>query len=47
LTDAGLAHVQGLPKLRELYVTQTKVTEEGRKALKKAMPELDINAWGY
>lgn len=40
---AGLSHPAPLPKLRSLYVWQTKVTPAGGKKLKEALPKLEIN----
>ena len=41
-TDAGLAQLEGLKKLKSLYVWQTKVTDAGVEKLKKALPQLQI-----
>jgi mono/diheme cytochrome c family protein len=43
VTDAGLEHLKGLPRLRNLHLWQTKVTETGAAALKKALPQCDID----
>jgi hypothetical protein len=42
VTDAGLAHLEELPKLRMLYVTGTKVTRDGAVRLHRAKPTLII-----
>jgi hypothetical protein len=42
VTDAGLDHLKGLPKLRNLYVWQTKVTQAGVDRLKQALPQVQI-----
>jgi len=40
--DAGLEQLTGLKSLRNLYVWQTKVTDEGIKKLKQALPSVNI-----
>jgi hypothetical protein len=42
ITDAGLAHLQGMRSLSGLFVVGTGVTEEGIAALKKATPTLQF-----
>jgi Leucine-rich repeat (LRR) protein len=42
VTDALLAKLATLPKLKKLYLWQTKVTEEGVKKLKEALPECEV-----
>ena len=41
MTDAGLVHLRGLPKLRQLGLTHTQVTDAGLAQLEK-LPELRI-----
>ncbi len=43
VTDAGLAQLTGLKNLRNLYVWQTKVTDEGIQKLKQALPGVNID----
>jgi mono/diheme cytochrome c family protein len=43
ITDAGLEHLKGLTNLRNLHVWQTQVTEGGAAALKKSLPDCDID----
>jgi hypothetical protein len=43
VTDAGLKHLEGLAKLRSLNLRQTKVTAEGVRELKRALPNTDIS----
>ena len=43
VSDAGLGQLAGLKNLRNLYVWQTKVTDEGIQKLKQALPGVDIN----
>jgi hypothetical protein len=38
VTDADLAHLEGLTQLQSLYVFETKVTEDGVTRLQKALP---------
>jgi hypothetical protein len=42
VTDAGLEHLKGLPKLQWLSLLRTKVTDAGVKDLKKALPNVQI-----
>ena len=42
ITDAGLAHLAGLPKLQFLGLGGTKVTDEGFKNLRKSLPKLEV-----
>jgi hypothetical protein len=43
ITDAGLVHLGVLTKLQEIFVDETiKDTDQGVKALQKALPEIDI-----
>jgi len=41
--DAGLVNLEGMKKLKNLYLWQTKVTDTGVTRLKKALPNVDIN----
>lgn len=43
ITDAGLTHLSHLKNLHRLYLAETKVTNAGVEALKKALPDLQIN----
>jgi mono/diheme cytochrome c family protein len=43
ITDAGLEHLKGLTNLRNLHVWQTQVTEAGAAALRKSLPDCDID----
>jgi len=43
ITDAGLEYLKGLSKLRNLHVWQTQVTEAGAAALRKSLPDCDID----
>jgi hypothetical protein len=43
VTDEGLKHLYGMPKLNFIYLHCEKVTEQGRKGLIKAFPKLIIN----
>jgi mono/diheme cytochrome c family protein len=43
VTDAGLEYLKGLTNLRNLHVWQTQVTEAGAAALRKSLPECDID----
>ena len=43
VSDAGLVNLEGMKKLKHLYVWQTKVTEAGAAKLKKAIPGVDID----
>lgn len=45
ITDAGLAHLEGLTNLRTLWLTCTEVTEAGVARLNKRLPKLTVN-WG-
>jgi serine/threonine protein kinase/Leucine-rich repeat (LRR) protein len=42
VTDAGLAHLEGLKNLKTLDLKQTHVTAQGISALKKSLPECQI-----
>jgi hypothetical protein len=42
VTDRGLKHLAGLKQLRKLYLGATKVTDNGKADLKKALPKLEI-----
>jgi len=42
VTDAGLEHLRGLTRLRELGIQGTKVTDQGFRALKAAIPRLEL-----
>jgi hypothetical protein len=46
LTDAGLDGLARLPKLRNLRLFETAVTTNGVAALKRRLPELQVEAWG-
>ena len=41
VTDAGLLKLKTLPKLKKLYLWNSKATPEGAAALKKELPELE------
>jgi hypothetical protein len=43
VTDAGLEYLKGLTNLRNLHVWQTQVTEGGAAALRKTLPDCDID----
>jgi hypothetical protein len=43
ITDAGLEHLKALTNLQHLHLWQTKVTDEGIAALRKALPDCDID----
>jgi hypothetical protein len=43
VSDAGVENLKGLSELRHLYVWQTKVTDAGVAALKKALPNVDVS----
>jgi hypothetical protein len=43
ITDFGLEHLYGLTKLQTLYLTNTKVTGAGVKALRRAMPQCNTD----
>lgn len=43
ITDAGLEHLKKLTNLRNLHVWQTQVTEAGAAALRKSLPDCDID----
>jgi hypothetical protein len=42
ITNAGLEHLKGLPNLRSLNLHKTKVTEEGLRQLREALPKCRI-----
>ena len=42
VTDAGLAHLREMTSLHELYLRDTKVTDEGVKALNETLPNCMI-----
>jgi hypothetical protein len=42
VTDKGLKHLAGLKKLWKLELISTKVTDNGKADLKKALPKLKI-----
>ncbi|HEV3005129.1 MAG TPA: hypothetical protein VGX78_11750, partial [Pirellulales bacterium] len=42
VSDAGLEHVKRLSNLRELYLFRTKVTAEGVRDLRQALPRLAV-----
>jgi hypothetical protein len=42
VTDAGLKHLKGLKGLQRLFLDQTKVTNDGIRDLKAALPDLDV-----
>ena len=42
VTDAGLEHLKGLSKLRDLSVGDTKVTPGGGKKLQEALPQCRV-----
>ena len=42
VSDAGLFHLNKLTKLQMLYLGGTEVSDEGVEALKKALPDCDI-----
>ena len=44
LTDAGLEQLQLLPRLRTLNIGQTRVTPAGVEKLRRARPDLDVQA---
>jgi len=44
VTDAGLAHLQGLTSLRELRLRGTQVTNAGVAKLRQALPNCKIRA---
>ena len=46
VTDAGLAHLEGLGQLQQLVLDETRVTEKGRLTLKRALPKLKIDVYG-
>lgn len=43
VSDTGLSRLEGLKNLKNLYLWQTEVTPDGAAALKKALPECDID----
>jgi hypothetical protein len=42
ITDAGLAELKGLKNLRRVRVERTGVTEDGKKALREAVPKVQF-----
>ncbi|MDA1275197.1 MAG: hypothetical protein O2960_14290 [Verrucomicrobia bacterium] len=42
ITDTGLVHVEGLTNLSVLFLGNTQVTDEGRQALLRAIPSLQV-----
>ena len=42
ITDAGLAHLKGLTKLKRISLEETQVTDAGVKALQKALPDCEV-----
>jgi hypothetical protein len=42
ITDAGLEHLKGLTQLNHLYLIDTRVSNEGVKKLKQALPKCTI-----
>ena len=43
VTDAGLAHLEGLKNLKSLYLWQTQVTPDGAEKLRQALPDCNID----
>ena len=43
ISDKGLQYLSNLKNLRKLYVWKTNVTPEGVAALKKSLPQLEVN----
>jgi hypothetical protein len=43
ITDAGLEHLKTLTNLQHLHLWQTKVTDEGVAALRKVLPDCDVD----
>src|SRR5262249_35225505 len=41
--NAGLANLEGMKKLKHIYLWQTKVTESGAAKLKQAITGVDVN----
>jgi hypothetical protein len=42
VTDEGLFHLENLPQLKELILSQTKVTPDGVKRLQQALPNCKL-----
>ena len=42
VTDAGLKHLYGMKKMRDLYLTDLKRSESAIAALKKALPRVTV-----
>ena len=42
ITDAGLAHLEGMTKLQILELWDTKVTDAGVTLLRKALPDVRV-----
>ncbi|MBI3736312.1 hypothetical protein HY256_07335, partial [Candidatus Sumerlaeota bacterium] len=52
ITDAGLAFLKKLTGLKELYIADTRITENGKNDLKRAIPGCQIRSgkgsvWSY
>jgi mono/diheme cytochrome c family protein len=43
VTDAGLEHLKGLTNLHNLHLWQTQVTDAGATALRKSLPQCDVD----
>jgi hypothetical protein len=43
VTDAGLEHIKGLTRLRNLSLKDTRVSDEGVKELQEALPNCEIS----
>jgi hypothetical protein len=42
VTDRGLVHLYGLKNLQSIVLSETKVSEQGKAALRKALPEATV-----
>lgn len=42
VTDAGLVHLRGMKQLRKLDLTNSRVTDDGKKALQAALSDCEI-----
>lgn len=40
ITDAGLVHLETLPKLKNLWLRGTAITDEGYRRLQAALPQV-------